>query len=236
MTSKQSRNLGWGIVALVGFAAVMVWFMAQPTTGNESAEGDDNTETQDAPPSAPVAAPLAAPSAPAPVPAAPAPAAVVPDPGAAPAAYAPGELFAGPMPDFMAAAQVRVLDKKPLEISEQKDLYDFGKANPKDARPQLLLAWDSMNRDWQGLGVRAYRIAYRADHRAKDDPSMLRDLLNVAANFDGVEGSETTELVKEAFGREALPKLDEALAKIRGTADTRAVARLEALRTAITGH
>lgn len=225
MTSKQSRNLGWGIVALVGFAALMVWFMARPTTGIESAENDANAETQAAPPPASMAAPIAPPSAPEPAP--------EPAPSAAAAPNAPGDLFAGPMPDFMASVHVRVLDKKPLEIEEQKSLYDFGKANPKDARPQLLLAWDSMNRDWQGLGVRSYRIAYRADHRAKDDPSMLRDLLEVAGKYDGIEGSETTELVKEAYGREALPKLDEALTKMRGTGDSRGVARLEALRAAI---
>lgn len=219
---------------MVGFAAVMVWFMAAPPTVDESADVDLPAETQDAVPSAAAAPPVVAPSAPEPEPKAPEPAAAVP--GATAAATAPGDLFVGTMPDFMAKSHVRVIDKKPLDVSEQRALYDFGKANPKDARPQLLLAWDSMNRDWQGMGVRMYRIAYRADRRAKDDPSMLRDLLDIAGKYDGVEGSETTELVKEAFGGEALPKLDEALDKMRGTGDTRGVARLEALRAAISGR
>jgi len=57
-----------------------------------------------------------------------------------------------------------------------------------------------MNREWDGIGVRMYRMAYHADKRAKDDPSMLRDLLSVASRFDQTEYAEATEIIREAYG------------------------------------
>lgn len=144
------------------------------------------------------------------------------------------DLFAGEMPDFMANSHARVLDKKPLGAPEQKALYDYGKANPNDARPQLLLAWDSMNREWDGIAVRMYRIAFRADVRAKQDPSMLRDLIKVASNHDKVEFRETAEILREAFGSEALGPIEEELERVRATHNATRVARLERLRDEIT--
>src|SRR5215471_16015231 len=50
---------------------------------------------------------------------------------------------AGPLPDFMIPIHARVLDKQWLDVEAQKSLYHFGREHKDDARPQLLLAWDS---------------------------------------------------------------------------------------------
>jgi hypothetical protein len=225
MAASESRGLVLSAVALALFAGAMFWALQGP------AEED--------------AAPQAAASADDPEPAGSAPAVAQPAQPLAnnapeqPANTAPVEptvdLFAGEMPDFMANLHARVLDKKPLGAPDQRQLYEFGKKNPTDARPQLLLAWDSMNREWDGIAVRMYRIAYRADARAKQDPSMLRDLLRVAATHDRVEYRETTEIVREAYGGEALDAITEKIGELQARGDSRGVDRLERLRDAITG-
>jgi hypothetical protein len=227
VASKQSQKLGLGVTVLVAGCALMLWLLAKPNlahapagAGAESSQAEPPAPSSTALPSVAEGSLREQPKTP---------------PRTAPASTAT-DLFAGAMPDFMAATHLRVLDKQPLEIPEQKQLYNWGKEHPDDARPQLLLAWDSMNRDWQGIAVRMYRIAYRADRRAKADPSMLRDLLAIASRFDGVEGSESTEVVKEALGGEALPDIDAALDTARAGGDDAAVTRLVALRKAITDH
>jgi hypothetical protein len=120
-------------------------------------------------------------------------------------------------------------------VSVQKQLYNFGQEHKDDARPQLLLGWDSMNREWYGIAVRMYRIAYRADKRAKYDPTMLRDLLFIASRYDKVEFRETVEIIREAYGEEALPRIDEEIGALRLRGELRGSERLERLRKEITG-
>ena len=164
--------------------------------------------------------------------AAPAPAKAVAAPNA-PALAPDSDLFAGTMPDFMVDLHAAVLDKKWLGAPQQRQLYEFGQEHKDDARPQLILAWDSMNREWDGIAVRMYRIAYRADHRAKDDPSMLRDLLTVASRFDRTEFREATEIIKEAYGKDALPRIEEEMGKYAAAGAPDRAARLSRLRDAI---
>ena len=223
MAAGESRGLVLSAVALALFAGAMFWALQGPADdlpGDKPAASAPDREPTGTAAQAPVAN-----AAPAPLPA-PAP--------AAPSAPAV-DLFAGEMPDFMANSHARVLDKKPLGAPEQRKLYEYGKENPNDARPQLLLAWDSMNREWDGIAVRMYRIAYRADPRAKQDPSMLRDLLQVAATHDRVEYRETVEIVREAYGAEALDAIAEKIDELSARGDNKGVERLEKLRDTVGG-
>jgi len=225
MAASESRGLVLSAVALALFAGAMFWALQGPAEDEPVQKAAASIEETDPAPvaaTAPRTAQLSTAGEPAQA------AAAVP---AEPAV----DLFAGEMPDFMATLHARVLDKKPLGAPEQRELYEYGKKNPTDARPQLLLAWDSMTREWDGIAVRMYRIAYRADPRAKQDPSMLRDLLQVAATHDRVEYRETTEIVREAFGGEALDAITEKLADAQARGDSKGVDRLERLRDAITG-
>ena len=222
--SKETRNLGFAVGVLVAFGALMVWVMAGPPP----ADGDARAASTNEAPAAPDTAPERSEPAAAAKPTSAEPAVAAPQPST--------DLFAGPMPDFMTDAHAHVLDKKWLEADVQKQLYQFGQDHKDDARPQLLLAWDSMNREWDGIAVRMYRIAYRADQRAKDDPRMLRDLLDVASRFDKAEHREATEVITEAYGTQALSELDAALTELRAGGDLMRAARLERVRAAISGH
>jgi hypothetical protein len=218
----QSRGLVLSALALAVFVGAMVWALMGPS--------DEQPVTQ-------LAAPHeAAPDEKAPVADdAPADEAEAPTPSPVPTKPAV-DLFAGEMPDFMAEAHARVLDKKPLGSPDQKELYDFGKQNPKDARPQLLLAWDSMNRDWDGIGVRMYEIAHRADARVKEDPRMLQDLLRVAAGHDKVEYRDTVRLVQEVYGSDAIGAVEQAIEEHSARGESKSVERLTLLRAVLKGE
>jgi hypothetical protein len=226
MAASESRGLVLSAVALALFAGAMFWALQGPAE-DEPAQKPAASSDEHEPAAAAPAAPLAA---------QPSTAAAEPAQAASGPTVQPVDLFAGEMPDFMATLHARVLDKKPLGAPQQRELYEYGKKNPTDARPQLLLAWDSMTREWDGIAVRMYRIAYRADPRAKQDPSMLRDLLQVASTHDRVEYRETTEIVREAYGGEALDAITEKLAELQARGDSKGVDRLERLRNAITGN
>jgi len=137
------------------------------------------------------------------------------------------------MPDFMVTLHARVLAKQLLDVADQKQLYEYGRAHRDDARPQLLLAWDSMNREWDGVGIRMYRMAYHADKRAKDDPSMLRDVIEVGSRYDTVEFTDARNILREAYGAQAVPQLNAKIAELRSRGTLDRASRLERLRTAL---
>ncbi|MFI5308776.1 MAG: hypothetical protein ACHQ53_15570 [Polyangiales bacterium] len=219
--SKETKSLGLAGAVLLAFAAMMAWMMAGPS-GAATSKTPALPEPQSARPPAPTNASSTEPGAKA-------ASAAATEPAAA-------DLFAGPMPDFMVDCHRRVLDKELLDVEDEKKLYAYGQAHKDDARPQLLLAWESMNREWYGIASRMYGIAYRADPRAKDDPTMLRDLLLVASMYDKTEFDETKAIIADAYGATALPRLDQALFELRSQGDGVGAARLQRLREALSAH
>lgn len=230
MANSQSRGLFVAAFALAVFAAVVVISLMRSPGGEHRTEApaaaaDTSASEASRAPAEPEVAAEAEPAA------EPQAAAKAEEPASAKSE--PVDLFAGPMPDFMADLHKVVLDKKPLSAPMQKQLYDYGKEHPDDARPQLLLAWDSRNREWDGFAVRMYRIAFRADRRSKQDPSMLRDLIDIASRHDRVEYRETTELLREAFGGEAIGPIEEAIERHRQRREGSRVDRLQRLKDAL---
>lgn len=228
MASREARTFVLAAIGLVAVAAMFVWALAAPATPEEL---PGLPTAPPPPPPAQAAAPVVpSPAAPvaaaAPTPAQPG-AAVARDPNAI-------DLFAGPMPEWMQELHDRAAAGKPLDVAEEKQLYNFGQEHKDDARPQILLAWDSMNRNWWGFAVRLYKSAYEADPRAKEDPTMLRDLVEIASRYDTVEYRESTELIKTAFGEDALPRIDMKLEEARRSGDVTRATRLERLRSMIT--
>lgn len=216
--TKETRNLLFAVVGLVCFAALMVWSLSDASRAGVEKPSVDAPPSTPPPQAAGASTKTATPQATQPAPAAPA---------------QPVDLFAGQMPDFMATLHARVLGKQLLDVDDQKQLYNYGREHRDDARPQLLLAWDSMNREWHGVGVRMYRMAYHADKRAKDDPSMLRDLIEVGSRYDTVEFTETRDILREAYGAQAVPQLDAKIAELRSLGKPDRASRLERLRTAL---
>jgi len=235
-TAQGSRNtwLWLGLMLAVALA-LAIWLMPRSTTGTAESSGAPQAEAP-----AIAAAPPETPSAEKPAPQAQAeakPAAAAPDQPQAPAKK-DSDLFAGPLPDFMVDLHAKVLDKKWLSASQQKQLYEFGKQHRDDARPQVLLAWDARNREWDGISSDMYRIAYRADKRVKDDPRMLADLLYVvgAHQHETVEFKDTAELINDVFGAEALPRIEDELAGAQKRGEQAKTDRLNRLRDLIRSH
>ena len=144
------------------------------------------------------------------------------------------DLFAGEMPDFMAEAHMRVLDNQRLHPSKAKELYDYGMENKQDARPQMLLSMDALNREWYGFLSRHYRMAYRADPRVKDIPEVLSNLVWVAGNYDRVEYREATEVLHMMYGAKALPEVEARLEEAVAANQDKRIERLSKLRDALT--
>jgi hypothetical protein len=219
------------VVAIIGAAA---WLLGRPTPSEQAEAANDI-------PSEP-ATPLAA-SKPveqgASLQAKPQPGATPAKPAAQPtAADDDVDLFADAMPDFMVDIHARVLDKKWLGVEDQKKLYNYGKEHRDDARPQLLLAWDARNREWDGMAITVYGTAFRADPRARQDKTNLRDLLDLASKHDveRVEFKDALDIVKQSFGLDALPVVEEQLAKLEENGQLQRAARLSQMRDTLRGN
>jgi hypothetical protein len=90
-----------------------------------------------------------------------------------------------------------------------------------------------MNREWDGIGIRMYRTAYRADKRAKDDPSMLRDLIEVGSRYDTVEFTDARNIIAQVYGAQAVPQINAKIDELRSQGKLDRASRLERLRTAV---
>jgi hypothetical protein len=146
------------------------------------------------------------------------------------------DLFAGDAPDLLVTAHRAQLCGEVLDVDVLSAIFQYAQQHPDDARPWLLLARDSMRRQWGGFAVRQYASAITADERVTHDDSVLVDLLHVARNYDGLEHDEASALIAEAWGARALPALDAQQAEMRAADDAAAVDRLEDVRAGITAQ
>jgi hypothetical protein len=238
VTSNQTAEphgtyLVLGLLIAAG-AVMFLWLAPRNQDPDPEADASGTTEREFAPSVAVEPKPAPAPAkAAAPEPAQPA-AAVLP--AQAPAEQKPREptdLFAEPLPEDLERVHKRVVNNQWLSSRDQKVLYDYGKEHKDDARPQLMLAWDARNREWDGIAARMYRIAFTADGRAKDDPSMLPDLISIASRFDNVEYTESASLITDAYGAEALPDIEDEITLAERRGEQRRVTRLTHLRDQI---
>lgn len=233
-STKQSRPWVIGVALLVAAIGVGAWLL-RPTQSDEAAAAEIPSEPASA--EAPSKAVQTGPSLQVkPAPTEPTAKADTPKPAAA--ADPDVDLFADAMPDFMVDIHARVLDKRWLGVEDQKALYKYGKEHRDDARPQLLLAWDARNREWDGMAITVYGTAFRADPRARQDKTNLRDLLDLASKHevDRVEFTDATEIIKDSFGLDALPIVEEQLAKLEENGQLARAARLSHMRDALRGN
>jgi len=157
---------------------------------------------------------------------------VAPEPEPPPAPEPP-DIFAGEAPDIITRNHIRLIDGQTISYDETKRLYDYGVEHQDDARPQLLLAWDAMQRGWDGMATRLYVKAFKADPRIKELPRTLRDIASVAMRFDKVEGREATAAIKQIYGKDALPVLEEMRLDAKERGRDKWVERLTALQAAV---
>lgn len=242
MTTNQSAEphgtyLVLGLLIAAG-AVMFLWLAPRnqdtepEANASESAANEFAPNAAAEPKPAPAEVKAAAPAEP--VKPAPAP---QPAPAAeAPKAHEPVDLFAEPLPEDLERIHKRVANNQWLSSRDQKALYDYGKEHKDDARPQLMLAWDARNREWDGIAARMYRIAYTADARAKDDPSMLPDLISIASRFDNVEYTDSATLIADAYGADALPEVDDEISLAERRGEQRRLGRLKQLRESLASH
>jgi len=107
--------------------------------------------------------------------------------------------------------------------------YEFARKNPDDPRPWLLLGAAYAQVDWFRDSVERYLRAYQIDSTCRGDPRMLADLIKAAAH--PVAGRSAARAIRDIYGVEAIPALEQALEDRRG--DPEATERLTRLRESL---
>jgi len=234
-TTKQSKIWVIGGAALVAAIGMAAWLLGRPTESEEIAANEIPSEPAMAAAAKPVE------SGPSlqvkPAPSDPTAKPETPTPTTPPPAADDVDVFADAMPEFMVDIHARVLDKKWLGVEDQKKLYTYGKEHRDDARPQLLLAWDARNREWDGMAITVYGTAFRADPRARQDKKNLRDLVDLASNHEveRVEFTDAEQIIRESFGPDAIPIVEEQLAKAEEMGQMARATRLSHMRDTLRG-
>ncbi len=136
-------------------------------------------------------------------------------------------LFLEPMPELLAKAHEFVQGGKPMRAHKTKEVYDYGMANPRDARPWLILAADDHSRGWEGFAVKHYRMAFEADPRAADEPGVAKNLARVAG--DPRHGEEAKAVIRAMYGARARERMEAQLEEAVRSGDADAIAAIERL-------
>jgi serine/threonine-protein kinase len=121
--------------------------------------------------------------------------------------------------------------KRSVRLSQRAlvPAYEFARKHPDDPRPWLLLGAAYAQVDWFRDSVEKYLRAYQVDSTCRGDPQMLADLLKAAAH--PVAGRSAARAIRDIYGVEAIPALEQALEQRRG--DREATARLTRLRESL---
>ena len=135
----------------------------------------------------------------------------------------------GPVPRPLRPIRDRV--KRGVHVSQRAlvPVYEFARKNPDDPRPWLLLGAAYAQVDWFRDSVERYVRAYQVDSTCRADPQMLADLLKAAAH--PVASRSAARAIRDIYGVEAIPALEQALEQRRG--DREATARLTRLRESL---
>jgi serine/threonine-protein kinase len=93
------------------------------------------------------------------------------------------------------------------------NLRRYNREHPEDPRGHLVLGQLYRNRKWRDDVVSQYLLALQRDPRARGAPEMLRDLLQLVGTGEP-GGARAAEAIRAAYGREALPAIDNAIQNI----------------------
>jgi serine/threonine-protein kinase len=145
------------------------------------------------------------------------------------AAQGPRDPWREPVPRPLRPIRNRV--KRGVRLSKRAlvPAYEFARKHPDDPRPWLLLGAAYAQVDWFRDSVERYLRAYQIDSTCRADPQMLADLLKAAAH--PVAGRSAARAIRDIYGVEAIPALEQALEQRRG--DREATARLTRLRESL---
>lgn len=141
--------------------------------------------------------------------------------------------FEGYLPALILDAQLQQQGGKLLDIGIQRQLFESGQENASDPRPWILLARDSMARDWVGFAMRQYGLALRADARVTRTHNVLSDVIHTAVIYTSVEESDANALLAEYWGRNAVPAIKDELAQMQEQGREAAAEKLIAMRDSL---
>jgi hypothetical protein len=152
-------------------------------------------------------------------------------PPSAPSALPTLDLFTSDAPELISRAREVTNREVPLSGARLKELYQFGKDHPGDARPHLLMGADSMNRQWYGFAVDHYVRAQKEDPRARQDSRMLQDLAHIAG--DEHYASRAGDALRDIYGPSAMTAVEDAIAEAGAKGDMARVERLTACASSL---
>jgi hypothetical protein len=114
----------------------------------------------------------------------------------------PVDLFATPGPEIIDVPHGIVARGGTVNMMKLKEVYQYAKDHPGDARPHLVMAGDATNRGWYDQAIGHYVRAAKEDPRARQDEHMLRDLIKAA----GREHSSVAagDALAQIYGRAAV--------------------------------
>jgi hypothetical protein len=105
-------------------------------------------------------------------------------------------------------------------------LRAYNREQRDDPRGHLLLGQLYLNRFWRADALSQFSIALTLDPSARGAPEVLPGLLALVAQ--GEQAQQANRLIISRFGAEAVPAIDNAIARQR---DSKAQARLRWLRS-----
>lgn len=138
------------------------------------------------------------------------------------------DFFAEPAPEPLGTAYERLKRGARLSAADVKALMAYDEAHAHDPRVQLLFAYDSMRLEWKRAAIGHYLQAYRMEPQAREDTSMLSDLITLAG--DEKEGALAGDAIEEIFGIDALPGVEDAINDAEAESKVELAQRLTALR------
>jgi serine/threonine protein kinase len=133
---------------------------------------------------------------------------------------------AGSLPPVLADVKRAIDAGEPIPHDTFRTLREHAAAHPDEALAQLLLGHVFTERGMRAMAVGAYENAWRIDPGARGDPRMCVNLVVMSAEPN--VGPGPSRLLREAYGAEAIPVIDNTLAS--RDLDTRRAQRLTDLR------
>ena len=134
-----------------------------------------------------------------------------PDADAAPSeAEAGGAPLNQPLPELLAAALRRVETGSPFAEADLGPLYGYTTAHADESRAHAVMGHVFVSMHWSSAAADAYARAARIDPGTWTNAAVLEDLLVLARNRDPLL-EKTWPVLRNRYGRAALPAVDAAI-------------------------
>ena len=128
------------------------------------------------------------------------------------------------LPPELAGLAERVQASESLDREAHQEMRIYQRLHPEDPRPSLLLAHDFVERGAWTQALERYELAQNRNPDARRDPRMLEDFIR-AAQIERLH-DEASERIARIFGSDAIPAIEEALARSEDRPKRRRLRRL----------